>query len=322
MKELSDFFAAYEVDQTQPLDPNGGSVYPATERSTGTTYAAKWSETHPKFDRQLLPERYTNARALDHPNLLPYQANFRFGGQTITDVLLLPFITEKSLAQHHDLTEEEKRSILEQVLDALHYLHAQGLVWQQLAASHILLEQHFGNWIPRLIHYGNQQRIPVAYFSDWEYLAPEQFEAEAKLDARTDVWAFGVLVYELWTGRLPFGKKSASLTNETIKGRITGTADWALGLMDQIPMPYRMIAEKCLKRDLDARWTNCGQIIVALQEWMPDPDAVAPPTTDQKETVPTPQRFARRAPSRIVWWQVPFWLLLAGLLGYWLGQLG
>lgn len=322
METIKEFLKQYDIDQTESLDPNGGSVYKAVEAATQQAYAAKWQETHPKFDRQLLPERYAQAQRLDHPNLLPYLRNFRFEDQTIVDVALLPLIPHKSLAEHQDLTEEERRLILEQLLDALIYLHAHGLVWQHLSASHILLEESFGNWIPRLIHYGNAQKIPLPYFSDWEYLAPEQFEETAPVDARTDIWALGVLMHEWWTGRLPFGQQSASLSNDTLKARITGEADWALGLIKKIPMPYQKIVEKCLKRDPNARWENCGQIIAALNDWIPPAvAATAPDDASVGDPISRRRRFAQRQPSRIIWWQVPIWLLLAAVLGYWLGQL-
>lgn len=324
MNNLQEFLEHYTIDQTQSLDPKGGSVYQGVETATNSSYAIKWSETHPKFDRQLLPERHAQSKALDHPNLLPYLQHFRFEEQTIVDIALLPLIADKSLAEQDHLTDADKRLILEQLLDALTYLHAHGVVWQYLSASHILLEPSLGNWIPRIIHYGHPQKVPLPYFSDWEYLAPEQLEETAPIDARTDIWALGVLIHQLWTGRLPFGQKSASLTNATIGARIAGEEDWALGLLEKIPMPYQKIVERCLKRDPNARWENCGQIIAALQNWTPV-GGLAHTASNNTEALAEPsrsQRFARRKPSKIIWWQVPLWLLLAAALGYWLGQLG
>lgn len=324
MKTIQEFLRQYAIDQTQSLDPDGGSVYKGVEVDTQQVYAVKWQETHPKFDRKLLPERHAQAQTLDHPNLLPYLQIFRFEAQTIVDVALLPLVPHKSLVEHQDLTEESKRLILEQLLDVLIYLHAHGLVWQHLSASHILLEDSFGNWIPRIIHYGNTQKIPLPYFSDWEYLAPEQFEETAPIDGRTDIWALGVLMYQWWTGRLPFGQKSASLSNATLKARITGEEDWALGLLKKIPMPYQKIVERCLKRDPSDRWENCGQIIAALNNWTPpvvEATIFEDGSTGSDQPMSRWQRFAQRQPSRVIWWQVPLWLLLAAALGYWLGQL-
>lgn len=324
MKTLRDFLERYDFDQTESLDPRGGSVYRGVDRETGAIWAIKWSETHPRFDRKLIPERCATAKNLDHDNLLPYANNFRFEDQTIVDVVVLPLMTERSLAQHTDLVDEDRRLIAEQVLDAIYYLHAQGQVWQYLAASHILLGRAFGNWIPKLIHYGNTQKVPLAYFSDWEYLAPEQLDEKRPIDARTDIWAYGVLLYECWTGRLPFGQKSASLTNAKLRARITGTEDWTLGLLPKIPMPYRMIAEKCLKRNPEERWDNCGQIIAALKEWQAQRTNPTTPAEEvSTEPTPIPRRFSERPSHRpIVWWQVVLFLLVAAFMGYWLGQLG
>jgi serine/threonine-protein kinase len=321
IKDLIAFLEAYEVNRIESLDPKQqGSVYPAVEQATGQEWAVKWSELHPRFDTGLLSERYEKAQQLNHLNLLPYHKNFRFETPTIIELALLPIVSRRSLLQAGQLTEEEKRSIAEQVLDGLYYLHGHGVVWQNLAASHILLERSFGNLIPKFINYGNQERIPLAFFSDYEYLAPEQFDAQAKVDERTDIWAYGVLLHWLWTGRLPFGEKSASLPNAKIRARITGQEDWALGLLTSLPRPYRAIVEKCLKKAPQERWENCGQIIAALKKWQNRPTADTFTAIENVlEEEPRGRQFLRRPSRPINWWLVALLLVLAVLLGRWLG---
>ncbi len=204
---------------------------------------------HPRFDHGLLTARYENAQQLHHLNLLPYQQHFRFETPTIIEVALLPIVSRRSLAQATALTTEEKHLISEQVLDGLYYLHGHGVYWQNLSASHILLEESYGNIIPKFINYGNKERIPLAFFSDYEYLSPEQFEAEAVVDARSDIWAYGVLLHYLWTGRLPFGEKSASLPNAKIRARITGTEDSDLGVIASYSNALPIIGRKMFENE-------------------------------------------------------------------------
>ncbi|MFK7798114.1 MAG: protein kinase [Aureispira sp.] len=322
METLKDFLEQYQVDQTQSLDPkHQGSIYKAVEKDTERIWAVKWSELHPRFDQGLLQERYQNARSLSHYSLLPYHQSFRFEMGSITALALLPLVSRKSLAQALGLHKEEKQAIAEQVLDGLNYLHGHGVVWQNLSASHILLEESFGNLVPKFINYGNKKKIPLAFFTDYEYLAPEQFDTEATIDERTDIWAYGVLLYQLWTGRLPFGEKSASMPNTKIQARITGQEDWALGLLPNIPMPYQLLVEKCLKNNPKERWDNCGQIIAELKKWETTPrdnNTIVEHTFLEDEA--TKERRFLRQPSRpINWWLVLLLLVLAVVLGRWLG---
>lgn len=322
METLKDFLESYQIDQTQSLDPrHQGSIYKAIEKDTEQVWAVKWSELHPRFDQGLLQERYQNARSLSHYNLLPYHQNFRFEMGNITELALLPLVSRKSLAQASGLNAEEKQAIAEQVLDGLNYLHEHGVVWQNLAASHILLEESYGNLVPKFINYGNKKRIPLAFFSDYEYLAPEQFDSEATVDKRTDIWAYGVLLYQLWTGRLPFGEKSASLPNAKIQARITGKEDWVLGLLPNIPMPYQLLVEKCLKKNPKERWEHCGQIIAELKKWEATPKdsntIVEHVLLEEEET--RARRFLRQPSRPINWWLVLLLFVLAVVLGRWLG---
>ncbi|BDS13908.1 protein kinase domain-containing protein [Aureispira anguillae] len=317
---LREFFEKYEIDQTESLDQKKfGSVYKGIEKERNQEWAIKCSEVHPNFDKGLFEERYQKAKELQHVNLLPYETSYRFVEGMVTNIAVMPLVKMGSLNQHWALSDEDKKLIADQVLDGLYYLHAQGVVWQNLSAQHILLEENFGNYVPKFINYGSPTKIPLAFFVDYEYLAPEQLEDEAPLDLRSDIWAYGVLLYKLWTGRLPFGEKSASLPNAKIQERIIGTKDWELGLMDQIPQPYQRIVEKCLKRKKEVRWNNCGEIIAVIKNWQPS----LVPATEKNKTEPEktepPRRVLRKPNKPIVWWQVVLLFLLAACLGYLIG---
>lgn len=317
METLKDFFEKYDIDQTVSLDQkNFGSVYKAIDQATKEVWAAKISEIHPNFDKGIFKERYELAKGLEHPNLMPYPRNYRFAQGMITTIALMPLLPLGNLNEQLDLYNADKKLIADQVLDGLYYLHAQALVWQNLSARHILLEKEFGNFIPVFINYGNKTKIPLAFFADYEYLAPEQFDEAASISAQTDIWAYGVLLYKLWTGRLPFGEKSASLSNTKIQDRITGAEDWELGLMDEIPQPYQKIVEKCLKKEKEARWANCGEIIAVIKNWQPPAQSTVVVANEVEEPF---RRYLRKPNKPIVWWQVLLLFILAGLLGYYLG---
>ena len=212
MKTLKDFLDKYQIDHSESLDQkNFGSVYRGVDKVNNQEWAIKSSETHPKFDNGLFEERFARAKTLKHSNLLPYIDSFRFEDAMIHNMAVMPLLEMRSLDNYLDLTFEEKKLIADQILDAIYYLHEQNVVWQNLSAKHILLEKNFGNLVPKIINYGNTKKIPIPFFADYEYLAPEQFDVHLLPDPRSDIWALGVLIYKLWTGRLPFGEKSGEI---------------------------------------------------------------------------------------------------------------
>lgn len=311
------FLEHYQVDITQSLDPaNFGSVYKAVDKN-GNSLVVKSVEIHPNYDIGLYSKRFQGSQLIQHPNLLAYHEFFEFKGEMITQVVTMPYRSMGPLSEQHDLTDATKKLIIDQIIDALDYLHQHDMVWQNLSSKHVLLQFMYGNHIPQIINYGNQMPIPLAYFADYEYLAPEQFDPHYTPDSRSDIWAFSVLIYKVWTGRLPFGQKSATLPNSKIEARILG--DWTPGLFENIPEPYRSIAQKGLKRKIDSRWNNCGEIIAVIKNYQAKKQFIEPVVVS---TATTEQRIIRRKPNRpINWWLVLLFLATAALLGYWVNHL-
>lgn len=318
IETLAQFWKEYEVDQTASLDAaNAGSVYAAHTRA-GEEYAVKLSEVHPNFDNGLFLERYMIAQTMEHQNLLEYKKAWRFEGGLMTNVAVMPLMGLGSLNQNWEACNSQRAAIAEQVIDGLYYLHSRGVIWQNLSAKHMLLEQEYGNYIIKFINYGNKMPIPLAFFADYEYLAPEQLADKGEIDERTDIWALGVFLYQLWTGRLPFGEKSASFPNAKIKQRIEG--NWTPGLLEQLPEPYQQIVKKCLTRNPAERWQNCGQIIVVIKEWYAQGNTITIPSAEQP-TSTSGRKILRKPNKPIVWWQVALWIITAVLLGLWVNRL-
>ncbi len=318
MKTLKEFLEKYQIDHSVSLDlHNFGSVYKGVDENQNA-WAVKCSETHPDFDNGLFVNRYAIAKSLNHPNLLNYADTYCFKEVMITNVALMPLLEMGSLNNLTDLKHFDKVLIVNQILDALFYLHNNNIVWQNLSCKHVLLIKEFGNLVPKIINYGNQDKIPIPFFADYEYLAPEQFDENSEIDPRSDIWSFSVLIYKIWTGRLPFGEKSASLPNAKIKERIL--ADWEPGLFHLVPEPYKTIAEKGLIRKKEDRWCNCGEIIAVIKNWESNPENTIEPPIHTEGV--NPSRKILRKPSKpISWWFVALLFFFAAFLGYWLNHL-
>ena len=102
------------------------------------------------------------------------------------------------------------------------------------------------------------------------YMAPEQARGD-KVDKRADIWAFGVVLYEMLTGGSLF---AAATTSDTLAGVLKTEPD-----MSKIPAQVRPVVERCLRKDPRRRWRDIGDVRMALEEGptnAPDPPAPAP----------------------------------------------
>lgn len=323
---MQTWFDKYDYSPAQPLDAAGGSVYRGIDKHTGAIVAVKIQEIHPRWDNGMLQQRLERARQLQHPNLLPCWDFDRWENEnSVTYASAMPLITEGALSavSPTQWTLQQKCDITEGVLNALRYLHQQGLVCQNLAAEHILITKVQDIVVPQLINYSTPSKIPLAFFKNYEYLAPEQFYDAAEFNERTDVWAAGVLLFWLWTnGSMPFGKRSTQLPNAKIKERILSEKPLPSTLSD-IPQPIQKIIWNCLRNDSQERWASIDGILAVYQqdkqkllERKTQPSNASEP---QKEdyAVPFWQRKVRRVPSKpINWLLVLLALVAAAVLGW------
>ncbi len=336
------FWQRYDCDRSRSLDNFAqGSVYAATDRENQEIYALKIAETHPAFDVEAqFGERWLHSDKLEHPHLLPYHAVHRWELQDgVHYALLMPLSREGCLLHSlpaQDWTENQRRQIWRQIVEALTYLHTQGGVMQCLHAAHVLLfrdEKNTEQLQARLINYGAKRRLPLAFLPNYEYLAPEQVDGtdqSATPDPRTDSWAAGVLAYWLWTGQLPFGKKSPRNPNRAIAERIL--EDELPTLVQRLPAPYREIVLACLQKDINLR-PSCAEILaqlptqqeenetVATEGRQPEQPRSSEPHEAAEEQEEQPRRWLRRPSKPISMGMVLLLIVVAVVLGRLLGYL-
>lgn len=257
LKDFRSLMDYYGVDLSRSIDLSGGSIY-YCQNNNERPLVAKIIETHPDFEQGLISERFENPP--EHYNLIEIVHYQLFQEKFNRHVILMPYL-ENGNWTPGQLDHEEKIEVLSQTLDAIQYLHHHGMIWQNLCEKHILLSDSFGQKIVKIINYGNKRQIPLEYFKDYSFLAPEQLDGQ-KIDAKTDLWAFGVLIYFIFTDVYPFGHPSLNCSNQKIKNRILN--EHRPGLFDEIPSPYDHIARKCLQKSKNLRWANCGEIIAVL----------------------------------------------------------
>jgi serine/threonine protein kinase len=199
-----------------------GAVYRARQRSLDRHVAVK---IFPRelFDDPTFDQRFQNeARilaSLSHPNVI---AAHEFGETDRFCYLVMELVEGVSL--RHRMKEAGRLSLQEtvwiarQVCDALAYAHSRGIVHRDVKPENILLEGHGpGSWRVRVADFGLAKLVQPRP-EDWmltapnklmgtpDYMAPEQRHSASSVDHRADVYALGVVLYEMLSGQLPIGR--------------------------------------------------------------------------------------------------------------------
>jgi len=180
--------------------------------------------------------------------------------------------TLAALAREHKLPVQTAVRYALQIADALEHAHAQGIIHRDLKSSNILITPQ-GR--AKILDFGLAKREitasadeatrselsltrPGAMVGTLQYLPPEVLRGGAA-DARSDIWAFGVVFYEMLTGRLPFrDKTSYELVTAILRDPLPQ-------LPLQVPVPLRRIVERCLVKDPAQRYGSAGEVRAALE---------------------------------------------------------
>lgn len=205
--KLSDF-----KTEGDPLGAGAyGSVTKVTHKATGEAFAMKAIPRKKVLEHQVVPyllrEVRTHAK-LRHPNII--QLHYYFEDETHI-YILLEFAPGGSLfsllRKRRSFPEAQAAKLWLDVARALDFLHRNGIVHRDLKPENILMCGNqdvakladFG-WCAEISRDGDARNT---FCGTWDYLSPEMVQSEPH-DHRVDVWACGVLLYELLTGRAPF----------------------------------------------------------------------------------------------------------------------
>jgi serine/threonine protein kinase len=173
--------------------------------------------------------------------------------------------TLERLLEKEKPTYDQARALIAPIAEALQFAHATGFVHRDVKPGNILIDVR-GN--PRLadfglaIHEDEQYELAGAVSGSLAYMAPEQVRGETHhLDGRTDIWALGVVLYELVAGRRPFrGRNSNELVDE-----ILNRDPKPLRMIDEsVPADLELVCMKCLQKRIADRYSTAGDILVDL----------------------------------------------------------
>src|SRR5258706_11492379 len=260
-----------------------GEVYRARDTRLDRIVAIKVLPTH-LADRSDLRERFEReARtiaSLNHPHICTL---FDIGQQDGIDYLVMEYLEGETLAQRLQKGPLPLEQVLQyaiEISDALDKAHRKGVTHRDLKPGNIMLTKSG----TKLLDFGlaklkqevapaNVQlsELPTAndpltaqgtIVGTLQYMAPEQLEGKEEVDARTDIFPFGAVVYEMATGKRAFeGKSQASLIAAILEREPPAMSS----LQPMTPPALDRVVRKCLSKEPDKRWQAASDVCDELK---------------------------------------------------------
>ena len=278
--------AQYELDRE--IGRGGmGIVYRARDRRLKRIVAIKVLPPELAFRgeiRQRFLREAETAAQLSHPNIVPiYSVDEKDGLVYFVMACVEGPTLAKRLHDEGRIPVNDTRRILGEVADALSYAHARGVVHRDIKPDNILLDKDDGRamvtdfGIARAIQEGADSRLTATgvAIGTPAYMSPEQAAGDREIDGRSDLYALGVVGYQMLAGRLPF---QASSTPSMLMKHISERPQPVTSLRAETPPDLAQCVMTLLEKEPAHRFPNAGALSQALRGDKSALPAPAPPS--------------------------------------------
>ncbi|PYQ65463.1 MAG: hypothetical protein DMF54_10995 [Acidobacteria bacterium] len=305
-----------------------GEVYRARDTRLERTVALKVLPEHLTSDpdlRQRFEREAKTISQISHPHIC---ALYDVGREGDRDYLVMEYLEGETLAARLDKGALPSEQLLRygiEIADALDKAHRQGIVHRDLKPGNVMLTKSG----VKLLDFGlakfqaaardkglsgvsvlateAQKSQPLTergtVLGTFQYMAPEQLEG-GEADARSDIFAFGAVLYEMATGRKAFsGKSQASLAGSILRDDPTSVTEIA----PMIPPAVNRVVKTCLAKDPEDRFQTAHDVKLQLQ-WIAEGGSQA--------GLPAPVAARRKSRERLAWGVAAAALLAAAALGF------
>src|SRR2546428_5758829 len=251
-----------------------GEVYLAQDAKLDRKVAIKFLPESLVADEQARKRLIREAQAaakLDHPNIC---AIHEVGEEDGRSFIVMQYVEGETLdarMKRKPLELKDSLTIAAQVADALSDAHAHGIIHRDIKPSNIIIT---ARGQAKVMDFGLARMTTGATDSEAEtqsllttpgsvigtvpYMSPEQVRGEA-LDARSDIFSFGVVLYEMLSGRRPFSAVTAA---ETISSILTREPTPLVRYAPALPEELQRIVRKCLAKDKRHRYQSARDLLI------------------------------------------------------------
>ena len=312
-----------------------GEVYRATDSNLKRSVAIKVLPASVAGDADRLARFQREAEvlaALNHPNIAAIYGLERTPELT---ALVMELVEGEDLSLHISrgpIPLSDALVIGKQIADALEAAHEQGIIHRDLKPANIKVR---ADGTVKVLDFGLAKALDTdpsgtsagamnsptltaratqmgMLLGTAAYMAPEQARGRA-VDRRADIWAFGVVLYEMLTGRRAFEGDDISITLASV---LKEDVNWQ-ALPGDLPQPLRRLLRRCLEKDPKRRLSSIGDARFELEE-------ASAPVGENTDRLPAPAPASgavappyRRADGRLGWTVAAVLALGLGALGWW-----